>query len=151
MAIDTPEGHFYLGTNSDGQDPLFLEASDLTTHGVIVGMTGSGKTGLGVVILEEALQSGVPALIIDPKGDMGNLMLTFPNLLPTDFMPWISESEAGDDIAQAAFEKASLWKSGLERSGVDASRIQKLRDTADISIYTPGSTSAPTQKLSRMK
>lgn len=141
MAIDTPEGHFYLGTNSDSQDPLFLEASDLTTHGVIVGMTGSGKTGLGVVILEEALQSGVPALIIDPKGDMGNLMLTFPNLLPTDFMPWISESEAAEDIAQAAFEKASLWKSGLERSGIDASRIQKLRDTADFSIYTPGSTS----------
>jgi hypothetical protein len=141
MAIDTPEGHFYLGTDSDGQDPLFLEASDLTTHGVIVGMTGSGKTGLGVVILEEALQSGVPALIIDPKGDMGNLMLTFPNLLPTDFMPWISESEAGDDVAQAAYDKASLWKSGLERSGIDASRIQKLRDTADFSIYTPGSTS----------
>ncbi|MFT6878227.1 MAG: hypothetical protein ACJAZF_004358 [Granulosicoccus sp.] len=141
MAIDTPEGHFYLGTDSDNQDPLFLEASDLTTHGVIVGMTGSGKTGLGVVILEEALQSGVPTLIIDPKGDMGNLMLTFPNLLPTDFMPWISESEAGDDVAQAAYEKANLWKSGLERSGIDASRIQKLRDTADFSIYTPGSTS----------
>jgi hypothetical protein len=141
MAIDTPEGHLYLGTDSDSKDPLFLEASDLTTHGVIVGMTGSGKTGLGVVMLEEALQCGVPALIIDPKGDMGNLMLTFPNLLPTDFMPWISESEAGNDVAQAAFEKASLWKSGLERSGVDASRIQKLRDTADFSIYTPGSTS----------
>lgn len=141
MAINTPEGHFYLGTDSDSKDPLFLEASDLTTHGVIVGMTGSGKTGLGVVMLEEALQSGVPALIIDPKGDMGNLMLTFPNLLPTDFMPWISESEAGNDVAQAAFEKASLWKSGLERSGVDASRIKKLRDTADFSIYTPGSTS----------
>lgn len=140
MAIDTPQGHFYLGTDSDSQEPLILEASDLTTHGVIVGMTGSGKTGLGVVILEEALQSGVPALIIDPKGDMGNLMLTFPNLLPTDFIPWISESEAGGDVAQAAIEKASMWKSGLERSGISASRIQKLRDTADFAIYTPGST-----------
>ena len=141
MAIDTPAGHFYLGSERDTDQPLFLEASDLTTHGVIVGMTGSGKTGLGVVLLEEALQSGVPTLIIDPKGDMGNLLLTFPNLLPTDFMPWISESEANGDIAQAAFDKASLWKSGLERSGIEPSRIQKLRDTADFSIYTPGSTS----------
>lgn len=141
MAIETPAGHFYLGTDSDSQAPLFLEASDLTTHGIIVGMTGSGKTGLGVVMLEEALQSGIPALIIDPKGDMGNLMLTFPNLLPTDFMPWISESEAGDDMAQAAVDKAELWKSGLERSGIDSARIQKLRETADFSIYTPGSTS----------
>lgn len=141
MGIDIPEGHFYLGRNSDSQGPLFLEASDLTTHGVIVGMTGSGKTGLGVVIIEEALQSGVPTLIIDPKGDMSNLMLTFPNLLPTDFMPWISESEAGDDIAQAAYKKATLWKSGLERSGIDSSRIKQLRDTAEFSIYTPGSTS----------
>lgn len=141
MAIDTPAGHFYLGSEPDTDQPLFLEASDLTTHGVIVGMTGSGKTGLGVVMLEEALQSGVPTLIIDPKGDMGNLLLTFPNLLPTDFMPWISESEAGGDLAQAAFDKANLWKSGLERSGIEPSRIQKLRDTADFTIYTPGSTS----------
>jgi len=141
MGIDTPAGHFYLGSDSDNEQPLFLEASDLTTHGVIVGMTGSGKTGLGIVLLEEALQSGVPALIIDPKGDMGNLMLTFPNLLPTDFMPWMSESEAGGDAAQAAFDKATLWKNGLERSGIDSSRIQALRDTADFSIYTPGSTS----------
>lgn len=140
MAIDTPAGHFYLGSEPDTDQPLFLKASDLTTHGVIVGMTGSGKTGLGIVVLEEALQSGVPTLIIDPKGDMGNLLLTFPNLLPTDFMPWISESEAGGDIAQAAFDKASQWKSGLERSGIEPSRIQKLRDTADFSIYTPGST-----------
>jgi len=141
MAIDTPAGHFYLGTEPETDQPLFLEASDLTTHGVIVGMTGSGKTGLGVVLLEEALQSGVPTLIIDPKGDMGNLLLTFPNLLPTDFMPWISESEAGDDLAQAAFDKATLWKSGLERSGIEPARIQNLRDSADFSIYTPGSSS----------
>ena len=140
MAIDTPAGHFYLGSEPETDQPLFLESSDLTTHGVIVGMTGSGKTGLGVVLLEEALQSGVPTLIIDPKGDMGNLMLTFPNLLPTDFMPWISESEANGDVAQAAFDKASLWKSGLERSGIEPTRIQKLRDTAEFSIYTPGST-----------
>ncbi len=138
MSISPPAGHFYLGTQGDNS-PLFLEASDLTTHGVIVGMTGSGKTGLGIVMLEEALSSGVPTLIIDPKGDMGNLLLTFPNLLPTDFMPWISESEADGDVAQAAVEKAEMWKSGLERSGIEPSRIQKLRDTADFTIYTPGS------------
>ena len=122
MSISPPSGHFYLGMQGD-DSPLFLEASDLTTHGVIVGMTGSGKTGLGIVMLEEALSSGVPTLIIDPKGDMGNLLLTFPNLLPTDFMPWISESEADGDPAQAAVEKAALWKSGLERSGIELSLI----------------------------
>lgn len=138
MTIDVPAGHFYLGSTPD-DSPLMFEASDLTTHGVIVGMTGSGKTGLGVVMLEEALVSGIPTLIIDPKGDMGNLMLTFPQLLPTDFMPWISESEAGGDAAQAAFDKASQWKSGLEGSGITPDRIQTLRDTADFTIYTPGS------------
>jgi hypothetical protein len=138
MSINIPSDHFYLGVD-DKDSPLFLEASDLTTHGVIVGMTGSGKTGLGIVMLEEALSSGVPTLIIDPKGDMGNLLLTFPNLLPTDFMPWISDSEAGGDAAEAAVEKAALWKSGLERSDIEPSRIQALRDNAGFTIYTPGS------------
>jgi len=141
MSIDTPSGHYYLGKNSGDSDPLFLKSADLTTHGVIVGMTGSGKTGLGVVLLEEALLSGTPTLIIDPKGDMGNLLLSFPNLMPTDFMPWISESEAKGDAAQAAYEKATLWKEGLQGSGIEPSRIQKLRDTADFTIYTPGSSS----------
>lgn len=140
MPIETPAGHFYLGTNEADDQPLFLEASDLTTHGVIVGMTGSGKTGLGIVLLEEALQGGTPALIIDPKGDMGNLMLGFPQLLPTDFMPWISESEAGGDIATAAYEKAELWKSGLQKAGIAPERIRALHDKAEFSIYTPGST-----------
>jgi len=141
MTIDTPKDHFYLGTSPESNEPVFYDSANLTTHGVIVGMTGSGKTGLGVVMLEEALLSGVPTLIIDPKGDMGNLLLSFPNLLPTDFMPWISESEAGDDPAQAAVEKAELWKSGLARSGIEPARIQNLRDTVDFSIYTPGSNS----------
>lgn len=140
MTITAPDGHLYLGSNPDNNDPLFYESANLTTHGVIVGMTGSGKTGLGVVMLEEALLSGVPTLIIDPKGDMGNLLLSFPNLLPTDFMPWISESEADGDVANAAVEKSQLWKSGLERSGIKPERIQRLRDTVDFSIYTPGST-----------
>jgi len=139
MSIDTPKAHLYLGTSPDDDSPVFYDSANLTTHGVIVGMTGSGKTGLGVVMLEEALLSGVPTLIIDPKGDMGNLLLSFPNLLPTDFMPWISDSEAGGDAANAAVEKAQMWKEGLERSGIKPERIQKLRDTVDFSIYTPGS------------
>jgi len=141
MSIDTPKGHLYLGTSPEKNDPVFYDSANLTTHGVIVGMTGSGKTGLGVVMLEEALLSGIPTLIIDPKGDMGNLLLSFPKLLPTDFMPWISESEANGDAAAAAVEKASLWKSGLEQSGISPERIQKLHDTVDFSIYTPGSMS----------
>ena len=141
MSIDTPSGQYYLGKNSEDDSPLFYKSANLTTHGVIVGMTGSGKTGLGVCLLEEALLAGTPTLIIDPKGDMGNLLLSFPNLLPTDFMPWISESEAKGDAAQVAFEKATQWKEGLQRSGIEPSRIQKMRDTADFTIYTPGSQS----------
>lgn len=140
MSINTPAGHFYLGQQSDKDEPLFLDSSDLTTHGVIVGMTGSGKTGLGIVLLEEALQSGTPTLIIDPKGDMGNLLLTFPQMLPTDFMPWINDAGSEDEKAQTAFETASRWKNGLEKSGIDTSRVQALRDAADFTIYTPGST-----------
>lgn len=139
MSIDVPASHFYLGTEKEDDSPLFYNSADLTTHGVIVGMTGSGKTGLGIVMIEETLSAGIPALIIDPKGDMGNLMLTFPQLLPTDFMPWISDSEANGDPAQAAVEKAELWKSGLKRSGIEPDRISKLRDKVDFTIYTPGS------------
>ncbi len=136
-----PKGSLYLGTDANDGAPIFYDSANFTTHGVIVGMTGSGKTGLGVVLLEEALQSGKPCLIIDPKGDMGNLLLSFPNLLPTDFMPWISESESNGDVAQAAFDKASLWQSGLAQSGITKERIGELRGTVDFTIYTPGSES----------
>lgn len=138
MSIETPDGHFYLGESVESQAPVFLDSSDLTTHGVIVGMTGSGKTGLGIVLLEEALQAGKPALIIDPKGDMGNLLLSFPQLLPTDFMPWVRESDDADKT-QTAVDTAQLWKNGLEKSGITQQRIQDLRDRAEFSIYTPGS------------
>ena len=140
MSISTPEQHYYLGQTVNDQEPLFLDSASLTTHGVIVGMTGSGKTGLGIVLLEEALRQGTPTLIIDPKGDMGNLLLSFPDLLPTDFLPWISESEAGDDKVAAAVEVSTQWKEGLERSGIAPSSIRELRDNVDFSIYTPGST-----------
>ncbi len=137
--VNVPDGSFYLGNTAD-EDRVFYNSSNLTTHGVIVGMTGSGKTGLGIVLLEENLLNGKPALIIDPKSDMGNLMLSFPKLLPTDFLPWISESEAAGDATQAAVDKAELWKSGLESSGIQPERIQRLHDTVDFTIYTPGST-----------
>ena len=131
MTIDVPAGEMYLGTD-DSDQPTFYDASNLTTHGVIVGMTGSGKTGLGMIMLEEALLAGVPTLIIDPKGDMGNLLLTFPELAASDFAPWVPD---GDDPAAVA----DLWKSGLARSGIEPSRIGELRSKTKMTIYTPGS------------
>jgi hypothetical protein len=119
------------------------DASDLTTHGVIVGMTGSGKTGLGVIFLEEALRSGLPALVIDPKGDMTNLLLTFPELRPADFRPWIDEAAAtkdGKTPDEAAEATADLWRNGLAGWGLSGSDIAALRERAGFAIYTPGST-----------
>jgi hypothetical protein len=127
--------------STDGA-PLALEPEDLTTHGVIVGMTGSGKTGLGIVLLEEALLAGVPALILDPKGDMGNLLLTFPDLAPADFRPWVSEDDAraaGLSVDEMAAKTAADWKAGLESQGIGADRIRTLREAAEATIYTPGS------------
>ena len=121
------------GRGSATAKPVLLEAADLTTHGVIVGMTGSGKTGLGVVLIEEALLAGIPTLIIDPKGDLGNLLLTFPELKPNDFAPWV---ESGDPA-----EVAKQWSEGLAAWGIEPSRVARLRAGAEFTIYTPGSTS----------
>jgi len=143
-------GAFYLGRGYDlqsqvaGEDPLLYDAKDLTTHGLIVGMTGSGKTGLSVVMLEEAAIDGIPALVIDPKGDMGNLLLTFPKLRPADFRPWIDESEAdrkGIGPEAYATQTAEMWREGLREWGQNRSRIAKFRTAADATIYTPGSRS----------
>ncbi len=126
-----------------GED-VKLKTEDFTTHGVIVGMTGSGKTGLGVVIIEEVLSAGLPALLIDPKGDLTNLCLTFPDLAPASFRPWIDEAQAKaagqtpDDFAAA---QATAWKDGLAEWNYGPEQIQKLRDTCDFTIYTPGSQS----------
>ncbi|HEY7071130.1 MAG TPA: DUF87 domain-containing protein [Acidimicrobiales bacterium] len=136
--IDVPAGQLYLGEQLDASSrkrdgtAVLLEAADLTTHGVVVGMTGSGKTGLGVVLVEEALLAGVPTLVLDPKGDLGNLLLTFPDLRPEDFAPWVE----GADPAAVAKE----WAEGLSGWGLGPERIAELKDAAEFTIYTPGST-----------
>lgn len=135
-------GAFYLGKRKDNSEILLYDSKDLVTHAVCVGMTGSGKTGLCLSLLEEAAIDGIPALIIDPKGDLSNLLLTFPDFDPAKFEPWVNEDEAragGKDVPAFAKEQAELWKSGLAKWGQDGARIQRLRDSADFTIYTPGS------------
>ena len=142
-------GQFYLGrihhagqAGSSG-DLLLYDSKDLVTHAVCVGMTGSGKTGLCLALIEEAAIDGVPALIIDPKGDISNLLLTFPNLAPEDFAPWVNEEDgrrAGRTLDEHAATQASLWKKGLSDWGQDGARIARLKNAADFTIYTPGST-----------
>ena len=141
-------GAFYLGKKHDvaadkaTDDVVLYDAKDLTTHAVIIGMTGSGKTGLGVGILEEAAMDNIPVIAIDPKGDLGNLMLTFPDLAPSDFRPWINTraaSDKGQTPDEYAAGQATLWKKGLADWGQDGARIGRLREKTDISIYTPGS------------
>src|ERR1700752_3254339 len=133
-------GEFYLGRKRDSKDDLVLyDSKDLVTHAVCVGMTGSGKTGLCIGLLEEAAIDGVPAIVIDPKGDLGNLMLTFPDLQPNDFLPWINEEDAQrKNLTPADFAaaQAETWKKGLGEWGQDGARIKRLRDAADFRIYT---------------
>ncbi len=121
---------------------LTIGSGDLTTHGVIVGMTGSGKTGLGVVLIEEALSAGIPTLLIDPKGDLTNLCLTFPKLAPGDFEPWVNEGDAakaGQSTADFAAAQAKAWTEGLAGWGYGPEKIAALRDKVGFTIYTPGS------------
>lgn len=136
-------GAFYLG-KMEGHDPLYYDSKDLTTHAVCVGMTGSGKTGLGIALLEEAGLDKVPCLIIDPKGDLTNLLLTFPKLSGQDFLPWIDLAEAernGMTPENYAEKVATTWKDGLAKWDEDGARIQQLKDTAEMIIYTPASRS----------
>ena len=133
----------------------FYDPSDLTTHAMITGMTGSGKTGMGIIMLEEAALQGIPAILIDPKGDLTNHLLHFPDLLPSDFAPWVDEDIArreGKSPEQAATEAAENWQKGLERSGIDQARMEKLSTNVDYAIYSPGSDSAfPVSILSSLK
>jgi hypothetical protein len=142
-------GAFYLGRPYDldakqGQEGLLLyDSKDLVTHAVCVGMTGSGKTGLCIGLLEEAAIDGIPAIVIDPKGDLPNLLLTFPELRPADFAPWVNESDArkkGLTREQYAEKQAELWRNGIGSWGQDGARIARLRKSADFAVYTPGST-----------
>jgi hypothetical protein len=141
-------GVFYLGKTYDMEtrhvqdDLLLYDAKDLTTHAVCVGMTGSGKTGLCLTLLEEAAIDGIPAICIDPKGDLGNLMLAFPNLLPEDFRPWIDPADAaraGLSPEEYSIRTAKAWKDGLAAWGQPQDRIKRFCDAVDISIYTPAS------------
>ena len=136
-------GVFYLGREAKAPDKLLLyDSKDLVTHAVCVGMTGSGKTGLCLSLLEEAAIDGIPALMIDPKGDLGNLLLQFPNLSAEEFAPWVNEEEAKQQgLSRDAFaqQQADLWKSGLAKWGESGDRIKKLLSAVDMAIYTPGS------------
>jgi len=152
MEINTQDfeklGSFYLGRPYDLKskkldDALTLyDSKDLVTHGVVLGMTGSGKTGLCLSILEEAAMDNIPAIIIDPKGDIANLMLTFPEFQGSDFRPWINEDDAtkkgitADEFSQ---NTADMWKKGLGEWGQSPDRVRKFRDNVDINIFTPGS------------
>ncbi len=141
-------GAFYLGREYDLKsqrgrpDVVLYDAKDLTTHAAIIGMTGSGKTGLGIVLLEEALIDGIPVIAIDPKGDLTNLLLTFPELAAADFEPWVGEPEAlakGLTRPQYAARQAELWRNGLAQWGQSPERIGRLRAAAELALYTPGS------------
>jgi hypothetical protein len=143
-------GLFYLGKQFDLQksarldDLILYDSRDLLTHAVCVGMTGSGKTGLGISLIEEAAIDGIPVLAIDPKGDLGNLLLTFPDLSPADFAPWIDAGEAkrhGTTPEAYAADTAQRWKNGLAEWDQDGARIARLRAAAEVKVYTPGSRS----------
>ena len=141
-------GAFYLGKEYDlasrtlKEDLILYDSKDLNTHAVIIGMTGSGKTGLGIGILEEALMDNIPIIAIDPKGDLPNLLLNFPDLSPEDFRPWVNAQDAlnkGLTIDQFAAKQAETWRKGLADWGQGPDRIARLKATADFTVYTPGS------------
>lgn len=151
-------GAFYLGKRYDlaakqrRDDYVLYDAKDLTTHAVIIGMTGSGKTGLGIDLIEEALIDKVPVIAVDPKGDLGNLALRFPGLAASDFRPWVDPQQAGNaGVTPEAFaeQQAKSWADGLAQWGEDGARIQRLKDAADVTIYTPGSTAGRPLSLLR--
>ncbi|MGW8226377.1 MAG: helicase HerA domain-containing protein, partial [Anaerolineales bacterium] len=142
------EAGFYIGRDFDpqigetvSQDTKY-DPDDLTTHAVVVGMTGSGKTGLCVDMMEEAALKGIPALMIDPKGDITNLLLHFPELAPDDFQPWINPDQArraDKTIQEAAEQTADLWRNGLAKWDIHPERLQALKEAAQFTVYTPGS------------
>ncbi len=154
-------GLFYLGRRFDlgsgkrQDEPILYESRDLVTHAVCIGMTGSGKTGLGISVIEEAALDQIPVLAIDPKGDLSNLLLTFPNLAAEDFAPWVDERQAqaqGLTREAAAEQTAAQWKKGLAEWDQDGARIQRLKSAVDVRVYTPGSrTGTPLSVLKSLR
>ena len=141
-------GAFYLGKEYDlasrtlKEDLILYDSKDLNTHAVIIGMTGSGKTGLGISLLEEALIDNIPIIAIDPKGDLPNLLLSFPDLKPNDFQPWVNAQDAmnkGLTLEKFAAQQAQTWQKGLADWGQTPDRIARLKAAADFAVYTPGS------------
>ena len=141
-------GSFFLGKKYDlandkvGDELILYDSRDLTTHAVCVGMTGSGKTGLCIDLLEEAALNKIPSIIIDPKGDVTNLLLTFPDLRPQDFQPWVNPDDArrkGIGVEELAAQTAKLWSDGLAQWSQGGDRIRRLREAAEFAIFTPGS------------
>lgn len=147
-------GAFYLGRGAADGQPLLLRSKELTTHGVILGQTGSGKTGLAIALLEEAAIDGIPAIVIDPKGDLANLLLHFPEQKPEDFQPWIDPAEAerkGMSVEDFAKKTALDWQDGLLAWGETDERLDRLAAAADYCVYTPGSTAGvPVSLLSSL-
>jgi len=139
---------FYLGrvfdpnTGKLTKDQVLYDPADLTTHAVVTGMTGSGKTGLCIGLLEEAALEKIPALIIDPKGDLTNLLLHFPELLPSDFKPWLDAEmvrRQGKTIEDVSVETAEMWKNGLAEWGITPDRVRDLKESVQFTVFTPGS------------
>jgi len=142
------DNRLYLGRDFDLKKgkiidkPVLYDPADLTTHAVVVGMTGSGKTGLCIVLLEEAALNYIPALMIDPKGDNTNALLHFPALSPQDFQPWVNLDQArreGKTPEEAASETSNMWRKGLADWGIAPERISALQKSVQFAIYTPGS------------
>ena len=139
---------FYMGRRYDPEhrrlvdDVVYYDSRDLTTHAIVLGMTGSGKTGLCITLLEEAILDNIPAIIIDPKGDITNLLLTFPDLASQDFEPWINVDDArraGLEVSAYSADVAQRWRDGLQSWGIVPDRIRWLQMATQYSIYTPGS------------
>src|SRR5215212_11029762 len=142
------DSNFYLGRAYDPlkqtvtEKEVTYDPADLTTHAVVTGMTGSGKTGLCITLLEEAALQGIPAIIIDPKGDLTNLLLHFPDLAPQDFQPWIDPDmarRAGKTLEQIGMDAATSWREGLQEWGITQERVLALKNATQFAIYTPGS------------
>lgn len=147
--MSAKSNQFFLGKIFDlksgkmTSEVVNYDPPDLTTHAVVTGMTGSGKTGLCISLLEEAALQGIPAIVVDPKGDLTNLMLHFPELKDEDFEPWLDPDNArreGKPIATLAAETAAQWRKGLDEWGLGKADLQALADAVDRCIYTPGST-----------